>query len=221
MGKNSRLSGFYKLQRGERLDVLRQFCNLPSDQALILTKDGSLAYDVADLFVENAVGSYPLPLGIATSFKINGKDYVIPMAVEESSVVAATSNAAKIVYESGGFITQAPSQMMIGQIQILDLPIEKFTEVTENIYKHKKELLKIANEIHPRLLMRGGGARDIEVRTFSEAEIPFLVVHLLMDTKDAMGANLINTACEKLAPHFEELSQARVGFYIAHSKFGI
>ncbi len=214
MSKNSRISGLYKLYRGERLDALRDFCNLPVDQTQILTRDGSLNFDIADLFVENAVGSYPLPMGIATSFKINNHDYLVPMAVEESSVVAATSNAAKIIYESGGFKTEVISQMMIGQIQILDLPISKFSEVTEKIYKHKNELLKVANEIHPRLLMRGGGARDLEVRTFSEAEIPFLVVHLLMDTKDAMGANLINTACERLAPLFEELSGARIGLKI-------
>jgi hydroxymethylglutaryl-CoA reductase len=214
MSKNSRLSGFYKLQRGERLDALREFCNIPVDQTQVLTRDGSLSFDMADLFVENAVGSYPLPLGIATSFKINGKDYLIPMAVEESSVVAATSNAAKIVYESGGFKTDVLSQMMIGQIQLLDLPVARFSEVTERIHQHKHELLKVANEIHPRLLMRGGGARDLEVRTFAEAEIPFLVVHLLMDTKDAMGANLINTACERLAPLFEEITGARIGLKI-------
>lgn len=214
MNKTSRIKGFYKLQRGERIDSLRSFCNLPVDQTRVLTNDGSLPFETADLFVENAIGTHPLPLGIATSYKINGRDYLIPMAVEESSVIAASSNAAKIIYESGGFEAETMSHLMIGQIQLLDLAVEDFPTARDRIERHKAQLLQVANEIHPRLVMRGGGARDIEVRVFEEAETPYLVVHVLLDTRDAMGANLINTVCEGLAPMIEELTGARVGLRI-------
>lgn len=214
MKKTSRIRGFYKLHRGERIDALRNFTNLPVDQTSILTKDGALNFETTDLFVENAVGSFPLPLGIATSYLINGRDYLIPMAVEESSVIAASSNAAKIIYESGGFQTEVLSHLMIGQIQLLDLAVEDFSVIKDRIERNKAQLLQVANEIHPRLIMRGGGARDIEVRVFEDCELPCLVVHVLMDTRDAMGANLINTVCEGLAPLLEDLTGARVGLRI-------
>lgn len=219
MKKTSRLKGFYKLNRGERLDLLRDFSKLPSDQLRVLGQDGALTFEMADLFVENAIGSYPLPLGVATNFRINGVDTVVPMAVEESSVVAATSNAAKWIYESGeGFQAETLSTLMIGQIQILDLPVAKFPAATESLKQATSELLRIANETHPRLLMRGGGAREIEVRAFPDAEIPFLVVHVHLDCRDAMGANLVNTVCERLGPEIERIlstiGEARVGLRI-------
>ncbi len=212
--KTSRLKGFYKLGRGQRLDSLREFSGLPVDQARLLGQDGSLPFEIADLFVENAIGSYPLPLGIATGFKVNGKDYVVPFAVEESSVVAAASNAAKWIYESGGFSATALKSEMIGQIQLLDILPEHMPLLVERILEQKDQLLQIANETHPRLLMRGGGARDIEVRSFPTAEVPFMVVHVHLDTRDAMGANLVNTVCEKLGPTLGKLCEARVGLKI-------
>jgi hydroxymethylglutaryl-CoA reductase len=210
----SRIQGFYKLNRGERLDHLRSFSKLPSDQARLLGQDGALPFEIADLFIENAVGSYPLPMGVATNFRVNGRDYLVPMAVEESSVVAATSNAAKWIYESGGFATETVSSLMIGQIQVLDVPVARFDEIVERLQGATPELLRVANETHPRLLMRGGGARDIEVRAFPEAEIPFLVVHVHLDCRDAMGANLVNTVCERLGTEIERLTEARVGLRI-------
>ena len=212
--KSSRLKGFYKLKRGERLDRLREFANMPVDQTRLLGQDGALSFEVADLFVENALGSFPLPMGVAPSFKVNGRDYVVPMTVEESSVIAAASNAARWVYESGGFQAEALSTLMIGQIQVLDLNPSLFDLATKRILDAKAELLQIANETHPRLLMRGGGAKDIEVRTFPNAEIPFLVVHVLLDTRDAMGANLVNTVCERLGTEIERITEARVGLRI-------
>ncbi len=212
--KTSRLKGFYKLGRGQRLDALREFSGLPVDQTRVLGQDGSLPFEIADLFVENAIGSYPLPLGLATNFKINSKDYVVPMAVEESSVIAAASNAARWVYESGGFEAEAVSSLMIGQIQILDIAPENFWNAEKILLESKDELLKIANETHPRLLMRGGGAKEIEVRSFPDAEIPFMVLHVLLDTRDAMGANLVNTVCEKLGPVIQKKLNARVGLKI-------
>lgn len=212
--RSSRLKGFYKLRRGERLDLLREFSDLPVEQARLLSQDGALPFDTADLFIENAIGSFPLPMGMATSFKVNDKDYVVPMAVEESSVIAAASNAARWIYESGGFQAEAVSALMIGQIQVLDVEVSRMPSVLTRILEHKEELLQIANETHPRLLMRGGGAKEIEVRAFPDAEIPFLVVHVLLDTRDAMGANLVNTVCEKLGPHIQRLSEGRVGLKI-------
>ena len=212
--KTSRLSGFYKLERGARLDYLCDFSDLPVDQARILGQDGSLSFDLSDLFVENAVGSFPLPLGIATSFKMNGNDYVLPMAVEESSVIAAASNAARWVYQCGGFSAECKSNLMIGQVQLLDAPVERFEIIKEQLLAEKESLLQLANQVHPRLLMRGGGVRDLEVHLFPNAEIPFIVVHWLLDTSDAMGANLVNTLCEKMAPELERISGCRAGLRI-------
>lgn len=212
--KSSRIKGFFKLDRGERIDALRSFSDLPVDQTRLLGTDGSLSFDLADLFIENAIGSYPLPLGIGTNFKINGKDYVVPMAVEESSVVAAASNAARWIYESGGFEALCLENLMIGQIQILDLAPEDFDQAELEILRNQNHLLNLANQTHPRLVMRGGGARGIEIRKFPKAEIPFMVVHVLVDTRDAMGANLINTICEKIAPEVSRLSKGRIGLRI-------
>lgn len=212
--RTSRIRGFYKLARGARLDSLRDFTELPVDQTRLLGQDGSLPFDLADLFVENAVGSFPLPLGIATSVQMNGTDYIVPMAVEESSVIAATSNASRWVYDSGGFEAKQISNHMIGQIQVLDIAPEDFDACAALILNAKDYLLKVANETHPRLLMRGGGARHLEIRKFPDAEIPFFVVHILLDTRDAMGANIVNTVCERLAPEIENLTGGRVGLRI-------
>lgn len=212
--KTSRIKGFYKLKRGERLDAIREFAEIPSDQLRVLSQDGSLNFETTDLFVENAIGSFPLPLGIATSFRINGEDFLVPMAVEESSVIAATSNAARIIYESGGFQAECLSDLMIGQIQILDVPLEKWSECVDNINKNKASLIDIANGVHPRLLMRGGGVRDIEVRCIPNESKPFIVLHVCVDTRDAMGANLINSICERLAYPVQEISGGRVGLKI-------
>jgi hydroxymethylglutaryl-CoA reductase len=213
--KSSRLKGFFKLNRGARIDLLRDFASLPVDQARVLGHDGALSFELADLFIENAVGSYPLPLGVATNFKVNGVDYVVPMAVEESSVVAAASNAARWVYESGGFTAQIVSSLMIGQIQILDIEPSGFESAKAILLSNASELIRIANAVHPRLLMRGGGAKEIEVKLFPQAEVPFMVLHIALDTRDAMGANLVNTVCERLAIEVERLlPKSRVGLKI-------
>jgi hydroxymethylglutaryl-CoA reductase len=218
MGKSgksdSRLSGFYRKSRGERLDSLKDACALPVDQLRILSHDGALPFDLANLFVENAVGSHPLPLGIATNIQVNGRDYAVPFAVEESSVIAAASNAAKWVRNSGGFFAECLGDEMIGQIQILDIAPEKFARTEELLRNGEATLLETANQIHPRLLMRGGGARSFELRKFPDAEIPFLVLHVHLDTREAMGANLVNTVCERLAPVVEKITGGRVGLRI-------
>jgi len=207
----SPLSGFYKLNHAERLEKLRSVLDLNTD---LLKKESSLPHNLSDLFVENSIGHFTLPLGLVTNVQVNGEDYVVPFAVEESSVVAASSNAAKWVRQSGGFKAETLSTMMIGQIQILDIDPASMTDLALNILGDRTELLAKANAVHPRLLERGGGARDIEVRVFPEAEVPFLVVHVLIDTKEAMGANLVNTICEKLAPEVQQLAGGRVGLRI-------
>ncbi len=206
----SRIKGFYTKTRGERLEAVRSFANLDYENVAILSKDNPLGFELSDTFIENAIGSFPLPLGIATSFKVNGRDYLVPMAVEESSVVAAASNAARWAYENGGFQAEATPQIMIGQIQILDLTPEEMKNAEQTLLANKKKILELANECHPRLVDRGGGATDIEVRSFPDAEIPFMVLHILIDTQEAMGANIVNTACESLAPHIEIITGARV-----------
>jgi len=215
MKQNSRIRGFYKLNRGERIDALQNFTQLDYDQLQSLIKDGSLDFELSNLFIENSLGNYPLPYGIVTSFKVNQKDYILPMSVEESSVIAATSNAARIIYDNGGFTSKRLSNEMIGQIQILDIKAADFKELNDIISKHKEALIqKVNTEIHPRLHQRGGGAKDIEIFDFTYAEIPFAVIHLYLDCCDAMGANLINTACELLANDIEKLTQKRVGLKI-------
>jgi hydroxymethylglutaryl-CoA reductase len=212
--KSSRLSGFFKLERGARFDLLREATDLPVDQTRVLGQDGSLPFDLADLFVENAIGSFPLPLGVATNFRVNGEDVVVPMAVEESSVIAAASNAAKLVYDNGGFVAETLSSEMIGQIQILDISPELIPAAQARLLEASDRLLQLADETHPRLKMRGGGARRIEVRTFADAAIPFLVLHIHLDTREAMGANLVNTVCERLSPEVQRITGGRIGLKI-------
>lgn len=211
---SSRLKGFYKKNRNERVALLSHFANLTYEEQRLLQSKEPLAFDNLNVFIENAVGSFQLPLGIATNFLINGKDYLIPMAVEESSVIAATSNAARIAYENGGFQARTLSSMMIGQIQLLDIKVENFTETKELILMNKELLIDKANKLFPRLVLRNGGTKDIEVHCFPEAPEPFMVVHLLIDTKEAMGANLINTVCEQIASEIEKFIPARVGLRI-------
>jgi hydroxymethylglutaryl-CoA reductase len=208
------LRGFYKKTRGERLDALKAACSVPIDQLRVLSQDASLSFDLANLFIENALGSHPLPLGVVTNLQINDKNYVVPFAVEESSVIAAASNASKWVMESGGFHAECLGREMIGQIQILDLDPNEFENAAAKIKLATVDLIDFANLVHPRLRMRGGGTRSIEIRSFPKAEIPFMVVHVHLDPKEAMGANLVNTVCEKLAPKIQEIVGGRIGLRI-------
>ena len=204
--KNSRIPGFYKLTVEERLEKISQFAELNEEEKLCFLKNGdlSLAIDkeIADRMIENVIGIYELPLGIATNFLINGKDYLIPMAIEETSVVAAASNAARIARVRGGFEAEASDQVMIGQVQLLHVPdIEK---AINNILKARGNLLEVANRQDKVLVSLGGGARDIEIRKLGENEM--LAVNLLVDVKDAMGANAVNTMVEAIAPLLEEIT---------------
>lgn len=225
---SSRLEGFYKLTPGQRIEWLSNLVGLDAVQVDALL-GGGLDLEQADQLVENVVGIYSLPLGIAANFTINDRDYLIPMVTEEPSIIAACSNAAKIVRSSGGFHAGAEEPILVGQIQVIfegiNDPIgesEKIVETIEKlrashrrIMKARAELLELANKAHPKLVKRGGGARDISVREFFHTRIgPMLVVYLAFDTRDAMGANLVNTACENIAPRIAELTGGRVNLRI-------
>ncbi len=204
---NSRIPGFYKLSVEERLKKVAEFSNLSEEDAKILLEKG-LSLEVADRMIENVVGTFELPLGIATNFLIDGKDYLIPMAIEEPSVVAAASNAAKMARESGGFTTDYTGSKMIGQIQVTKLsdPVAAKFEVL----KHRDEIIERANECDPMLVNLGGGCRDVEARVIDTIAGKMLIVHLVVDVLDAMGANAVNTMCESVAPFIERITGGKV-----------
>lgn len=208
MRKTSELSGFYKLSPGERLKIVREFAGLSEEEAELLSRTGALELEQANRMIENVVGTTELPLGMATNFLINGRDYLIPMALEEPSVVAAASNAAKMARERGGFHTESTPSIMIGQIQLVD--VKNPTEAREKILEAKEQILAKANEQDPVLVKLGGGARDVEVRVLTTNLGPMTIIHLLVDVRDAMGANVINTMCEAVSPFIEELTGGRV-----------
>ncbi|MBE3037827.1 MAG: hydroxymethylglutaryl-CoA reductase, degradative [Chloroflexi bacterium] len=204
----SRIAGFYNLPLDERLDKLAESAGLSSDELAAFQTSG-LSADQADHMVENAVGTFGLPLGIGLNFVVNGREVLVPMAIEEPSVVAGASFMAKLARAGGGFtvITSAPE--MIGQMQVLE--VKDLMAASMELHEHKAELLAEADSIDPVLKKFGGGARDLEIRIIEDSPIgPFLVVHLIYDVRDAMGANAVNTACEKLAPHIQQITGGRV-----------
>ena len=204
---SSSISGFYKLSVEERRELLRKIGNLSDEEMSMLRNMGSLGESTADHMIENVVSVMEIPIGIAVNFLINQKDYFIPMAIEEPSVVAAASNAARMARIKGGFRSVSTEPIMIGQIElsgVTDPFGAKF-----RILEKKKELLELANSQDPVLVKVGGGAKDIEVRVIDEKD-PMLVVHLLVDVRDAMGANAVNTMAEYLAPHISEISKGEV-----------
>lgn len=204
---SSSLSGFYKLSIEERRDILRKLGNLTEEEMSLLKNMGSLGETTADHMIENVVSVMEVPIGIAVNFLVNDKDYFVPMAIEEPSVVAAASNAARMARVKGGFRSVSSEPVMIGQIElsgVTDPYGAKF-----RILERKRELLDLANSQDPILVKVGGGARDIEVRVIDEKE-PMVVVHLLVDVRDAMGANAVNTMAEYLATHISEISKGNV-----------
>jgi hydroxymethylglutaryl-CoA reductase len=205
--RTSRISGFYKLAPKERLKLVKDFAGLNDDEITVLSNTGSLE-GLADRMIENAVGSMPLPLGIGANFVINGTDYLIPMAIEEPSVVAAASNAAKIARERGGFQTSSTEPIMIGQIQVTNVSDPSSAKFT--ILAHKQRILDVANEKDSVLVNLGGGAKDLEVRVIDTITGPQVIVYLLVNVKDAMGANAVNTMAEAVAPFIEQITGGKV-----------
>ena len=202
--RTSAISGFYKLKPSERLAKVKEFSGLSDDEAGALSKEGGLPSDVADKMVENFIGFMPVPMGVATNFLINGKDYLVPMAIEEPSVIAAASNGAKLCRPSGGFRAESGEPLMIGQIQIANLA--DAGEQAKKLAKEKAKLLAIAKGHAASLEKYGGGARDIEVRLVKTPRGEMLVIHVIINTGDAMGANTINSVCEKMAPELEKMT---------------
>jgi hydroxymethylglutaryl-CoA reductase len=211
--KNSRLPLFYKKPLEERQTTIANWAGLSIDDLRVLNGETGFSPVQANHMIENVVGIYSLPLGIATNFYINGRDYLVPLVIEEPSVVAALSNAAKLFREGGGFFARSDEPLMIGQIQVLDVP--NMAEAARAIEANKTRLLAEADAVGGSIVKRGGGARDIEVRIISDSHYPpQLILHLVYDTRDAMGANAVNTAVEHLAPSIETLTGGRVNLRI-------
>jgi hydroxymethylglutaryl-CoA reductase len=200
---------FYQMSLDERLNSLAERANLSQDDLFALSGSGGIDPISANNMIENAVGVQTLPLGVAQNFIVNGRPVLVPMVIEEPSVVASASFMAKLAQPTGGFYASSTAPEMIGQLQLLDLadPLE----ARDLILKHKSELLASIEDLHPSLKNRGGGPRDLEVRLIETSPIgPFVVVHLIFDVRDVMGANAINTAVEFLAPQIQTLTGARV-----------
>ncbi len=206
--KTSRVPGFYNLNVEDRVKFLKEFARLTEEEVNLLGS-GGLLVKKANRMIENVVGVYALPLGIATNFLINGRDYVIPMVIEEPSVVAALSFAAKLAREGGGFTSIYSGSITTGQIQLVGVSDPFNAKV--KILEHKDEIIKIANEKDPVLLSFGGGVTDLRVRVFEHTKIGHMVIiYLYIDTKDAMGANTVNTMCEGVTSFIEKITGGKV-----------
>jgi hydroxymethylglutaryl-CoA reductase len=204
----SNISGFYKLSLKERRDQLTKFLDLEQEEVELLQNLGYFSPTQIDTLIENVIGSYQLPLGIALNFKINGKDYFLPMVIEEPSVVAAASNAAKIARKNGGFHSEEVRSIMISQIQITQL--KDTTAVKEILKRNREEILKIANKQDPLLIKLGGGALDVEIRELETNKGKMVILHLFVDVLDAMGANVVNTMAEAVSPYIEEITGGKI-----------
>jgi hydroxymethylglutaryl-CoA reductase len=205
----SRVPGYYNLPLGQRLQKLAEAAGLSRQELAAFVAPNGLDDAQADHMVENAVGTFGLPLGIGLNFLVDGREVLVPMAIEEPSVVAGASFMAKLARAGGGFVTTATAPEMIGQMQVLDL--KNLAAARAALAEHKDELIAEADAVDPVLKRLGGGTRDLEVRAIEDSPIgPFLVLHLIYDVRDAMGANAVNTACERLAPRVEAITGGRV-----------
>jgi hydroxymethylglutaryl-CoA reductase len=205
---NSRISGFYNLTLAERRAKLAEAANQTPEDLIPFTT-GGLSVESAEHMIENVIGMYALPMGIGLNFMVNGRDVLVPFVVEEPSVVAGASFMAKLARAGGGFTATTTEPLMIGQMQLIN--VINMNEARLKIYENKAELLATADAIDPILKKFGGGARDLEVRMIEDSPIgPFIILHLIYDVRDAMGANAVNTACEKLAPQIEAITGGKV-----------
>ena len=204
----SRISGFYKKSPDERLEEIAQYLDLSSEEKKIMRGDTGFSVAKADQMVENVIGYLPVPLGIAVNFKVNGRDVFVPMATEEPSVIAAASNAAKLTYNTGGFSTSYSGSIMRGQIQVIG--VKDPYGALARIYENKEAILKQCNDQDPTLVSFGGGAKELEVHVIKGEAEKMVVAHLLVDTKDAMGANAVNTMAESVSPFIEKITGGKV-----------
>jgi hydroxymethylglutaryl-CoA reductase len=205
----SRLPGFHRLPREARLALLAETLGLSESERRLLGGAEALALDTADSMIENAIGVFGLPLGIAANFHINRRDYLVPMVTEEPSVVAAASNAARLVRAGGGFTAEADEPLMIGQIQLIEVPNPETAVL--RLLAETPRLLEVARRLQPRMVARGGGAREIEVELAADGSV---AVHVIADVGDAMGANAINTLMEGLAPEVTAITGGSVNLRI-------
>jgi hydroxymethylglutaryl-CoA reductase len=208
MGKSSLVSGFYKLSPEERLMFVKEFAGLSDEECALLRNTGSLNLDLADRMIENVIGAIPIPLGIGINFQINKRDYLVPMAIDEPSVVAAASFAAKMARQGGGFYTSSTPPIMIGQIQAVDIKDPYAARM--QVIQAKEEILKKANDQDPMLVSVGGGAKDLDTKVIHTTQGPMLITELHVDCRDAMGANAVNTMAEAVAPIIERVTGGRV-----------
>ncbi|MBM4249760.1 MAG: hydroxymethylglutaryl-CoA reductase, degradative [Euryarchaeota archaeon] len=208
MEKSSEVSGFYKRPVEERLSFVKEWAGLADEEVATLRNTGGLPLGTADRMIENVVGGLTLPMGLGVNFRINGRDLLVPMVIEEPSVVAAASNAAKMARARGGFTASFSGPVMIAQVQLVEAPDPEAAR--KAILARRDEILSICNRQDPMLVQAGGGARDIEVRVLETSMGKMVVTHLLVDTRDAMGANAVNTMAEAIAPYIEEWTKGRV-----------
>lgn len=207
--RNSQISGFYRLPLEKKHQLIRERGFLEERDLVQLSQRSGFSLEQAEHMVENVIGLYPLPLGVALNFQVNGRDVLIPMVIEEPSVVAGASFMAKLVRQGGGFSARAAEPLMIGQLQVLD--VRDVDDAAAEITARKDQLLMMLEQVDPVLSRLGGGPRDLEVRIIERSAVgAFLVIHLIFDVRDAMGANAVNTACEKLAPRVEAMTGGRV-----------
>lgn len=206
-GRTSRYPGFYKHDLSIRLDLLEQWYPLTTNEKWMLKRE-TLTPELADIMVENAIGVFGMPLGIAVNIKLNDRDYVIPMAVEESSVIAALSNSARLIRDHGKLTAEATDPIMFSQVQLVN--VDDPEKAKAKILRKKKDLLRVANQQDPMLVKLGGGAKDIEVRILDSPGGPMVIVHIIVDCRDAMGANAVNTMAETLGPILADLVKAEV-----------
>jgi hydroxymethylglutaryl-CoA reductase len=206
--ENSRIPGFYKKTIDERLSLVKNLVGLTDEEVETLKSWGNLEPKIADAMIENVIGSMSYPFAVATNFKINDKDYLVPMVIEESSVVAAASNAARVMRRDGGIRAVTTGPVMISQIQLVNVKAPYYAKM--KIIEHKDEILELANKQDPVLVKLGGGAKDLEVRVIDSPQGPMVVTHLIVDVRDAMGANAVNTMAEKVAPLIEKITGGKV-----------
>jgi len=207
--RTSRIPGFYKLDVEERLRIVQDFAALTDEEVEMLRRpELGLGIDVADRMIENVIGRVAFPFAVATNFLINGREYLVPMVIEEPSVVAAASNAAKMCRSKGGIFASCMDSIMIGQVQVTRVKDPHYARM--EVLAHKEEIAEKANEKDPILVKLGGGVKDVGAKVIHTPRGPMLVVELYVDCKDAMGANAVNTMAEAVAPLIERITGGRV-----------
>src|SRR5690606_38767449 len=210
--RSSRIAGFHRKSIADRIAAVAEFAGLSDEERAHLANTGNLPAETADHLIENVVGTMNIPVGIATNMRVDGRDRLIPMATEESSVVAAVCNAARQCYDAGGFVTSMSGTLMIAQIQLTGVSDVQAARL--RILERKAEVQAICDACDPVLLKLGGGFRELEVRVLDTRGGPMVITHIVVDTRDAMGANAVNTMAEKLAPQIAAWTGGRTNLRI-------